>query len=128
MLVCLSTGALVANNVPDLVPISEMDSVQVPADLSERQRGQASALSMATPDKVATEGCNVAKDDDIDKALYAFDVFIPLLDIRQECAFTIARENDWLRAARAAYAVLGWIIVSLTILTFSGVLRRDLEG
>jgi hypothetical protein len=131
MLVILFVGALGANNLPGLSPISEIrpdGSLMTKRAATKITPAAPAATERATADEVATEGCNVAKDDDVDKALYAFDVFIPLLDIRQECAFTIAKEADLLRALRAFYAALGWVVVSLTILTFSGVLRRDLEA
>jgi hypothetical protein len=92
----------------------------------------------------------------INGLLYAADVFIPLLDLRQEERCDIrssqAREIDpfrewaaqrslwhklthslwaifhapvlWAQFAKSAYAVLGWVVVSLTILTYSGMLRR----
>jgi hypothetical protein len=134
VLFCLFAGAVMANNLAGLQPASEImaDGRFPKTDAEVRAHravaGTASSMDIATAEKMAIEGCNVVKNDDIDKALYAFDVFVPLLDIRQECAFTIAKDDDLLRALRAAYAALGWIVVSLTILTFSGVLRRDLEG
>lgn len=92
----------------------------------------------------------------INGLLYAADVFIPLLDLRQEERCDIrssqAHEIDpfrewaaqrsfwhklthslwalfhapvlWAQFAKSAYAVLGWVVVSLTILTYSGMLRR----
>jgi hypothetical protein len=54
-------------------------------------------------------------------------VFVPLLDVRQECAFTIERTAYFVRALKTLYAALGWVVVSLTLLTISGVLRRYLE-
>jgi hypothetical protein len=95
----------------------------------------------------------------ISPLLYATDVFIPLLDLREEprCqvrsfssadaarwravetqgglqlqnvsvyrAALLADPRAWL-IAKAIYAIAGWIIVSLTILTVSGVLRHQIE-
>tara|TARA_R100001086_G_C11774477_1_gene241788 strand:- start:225 stop:839 length:615 start_codon:yes stop_codon:yes gene_type:complete len=77
-------------------------------------------------------------------SLYALDVFIPLIDLRQESKCEVGVANDaadlfsgirlpgemvWLheieiyRYFKAIYAVLGWVLVSLSILTFSGILR-----
>lgn len=56
--------------------------------------------------------------------LYAADVFIPLLDLKQEdqCGVNDSA-NPW-RIAKALYAALGWIVTSLLILTITGTLRR----
>jgi hypothetical protein len=59
--------------------------------------------------------------------LYALDVFIPVLDLRQQNACSIAEPYTLWRYAQAAYALLGWIVTPLTILTLSGILRRHLE-
>lgn len=121
----------------------------------------------------------VSCGSEVEPALYAIDVFIPVVDLRQKarCEIRPADEQErrllaerastvrrglaalWpaggagrpaagapkltevLRAAadlvlrnprtwllvKAAYACLGWIVVSLTLLTISGVLRRNAE-
>jgi hypothetical protein len=81
---------------------------------------------------------NVPCADSIEPALYALDVFIPLVDLRQEskCEVGMASgaetellpgELQFYRLFKALYAVAGWLIVSLAILTFSGVLQRRRE-
>jgi hypothetical protein len=98
--------------------------------------------------------------NEITPLLYAADVFIPLLDLREEprCQvrgfnpITDARPWQAVEAAgglrvgnirayaaallsdprawgigKALYAGVGWLIVSVTILTISGVLRRQVE-
>jgi hypothetical protein len=78
----------------------------------------------------------------IDPALYALDVFIPLVDLRQEakCEMdwaidapaknnsvansTADLEIELYRYAKTVYALSGWMLISLAILTFSGVLER----
>lgn len=66
----------------------------------------------------------------IEPLLYALDVFVPALDLQQEsrCAVSTREDARWWRMAKALYSVLGWIVVSLTILTVSGVLRRQAEA
>jgi hypothetical protein len=99
--------------------------------------------------------------------LYALDVFVPVLDLRQQDACSIAPEDkrdkfkyvwnqqtgtrqssSWRWAeesklklwslclehkyliwhiAQATYAILGWVLTPLTILTITGFLRRHLE-
>lgn len=67
--------------------------------------------------------------DQIEPALYALDVFVPLLDLKQESKCTIsAAQSAWRwRVSKSAYAILGWIITSALILTMTGVIRRQAE-
>jgi hypothetical protein len=78
---------------------------------------------------------NVPCKKAIQPVLYALDVFIPLVDLRQEskCEIGVARgaesrllpgEVQSYRLFKALYALAGWLIISLAILTFSGVLQR----
>lgn len=71
--------------------------------------------------------------DAIDPLVYAADVFIPLVDLRQESKCEVgaapgvtllAGEESVYRILKSVYALLGWVLTSLAILTFSGVLRR----
>ena len=66
----------------------------------------------------------------IDPALYALDAFVPALEIGQErkCAITVDAQGVPWRIGLAIYAVLGWIVTALTILTVSGVARRHLDA
>lgn len=116
------------------------------------------AIPPAPPDSVR----NLACGKEIDDALYALDVMVPLIDLRQEsrCEVGIAehparkrsedvqggqdgwperlwrwgprlrdqiavlpqREGYW-EVLKALYAILGWLIVSLSIITFANVYR-----
>ncbi|MEA3010308.1 MAG: hypothetical protein QOJ91_2000 [Sphingomonadales bacterium] len=110
---CLCVGIIVINATDSIRPVS---------------RSAPSAEIGATRTQSAVEGCNVVTDSVIDRAIYAVDVFVPLVEFRQECAFTI-NERAWLlRLLKTLYAALGWLVVSLTLLTFSGVLRRDMQA
>ena len=64
----------------------------------------------------------------IDTWIYATDVFIPLLDLREEGICSI-RSDAWARPwriAKAVYAALGWLVLSLTVITLSAPLRRNM--
>jgi hypothetical protein len=71
----------------------------------------------------------------VSSLLYALDVFLPLIDLDQERRCSV-RDADpatghdayfhW-RLLKTVYELLGWVVTSLVILTFTGVLRRDLE-
>lgn len=65
----------------------------------------------------------------INEFVYAADVFLPLVDLGHEveCRPT---DQAWAvawRWGKAFYTLLGWIILSLAILTASGVIRRAVE-
>jgi len=95
--------------------------------------------ALRTADATAT---GVWCHNSIDPALYALDVFIPLVDLRQEakCEMdwaidapaknnsvansTADLEIELYRYAKTVYALSGWMLISLAILTFSGVLER----
>lgn len=62
--------------------------------------------------------------DEIVDFLYAIDLFIPLLDLRQESECRISNSSVVWNTLKALYAALGWVFTSLTVLTVSGVLRR----
>ena len=62
--------------------------------------------------------------DEIVDFLYAIDLFIPLLDLRQESECRVSNSSVIWNALKALYAALGWLFTSLTVLTVSGVLRR----
>lgn len=97
----------------------------------------------------------VACGDEIDEPLYALDVLIPLIDLRQEIRCEVGRalpfdesdpderkpvayifervfgrmldsERFW-SAAKALYAIAGWFLVSLSILTFANANRTRPE-
>lgn len=67
--------------------------------------------------------------DQIETLLYAFDVFVPLLDLRQESKCTVSgRPEAWAwRVGKGLYATLGWFVTSGFVLTASGLLRRQVE-
>lgn len=95
----------------------------------------------------------VACGDQINPPIYAIDLFIPLIDLRQEGKCEVGEapgarlgpgvaipipglnwtwrsafaEVELWRWGKALYGICGWILTSLAILTFSGVLRRQAE-
>ncbi len=65
----------------------------------------------------------------IEPSLYALDIFVPLLDLRQETKCTVSEDNNALiwRLGKAIYAILGWIVTSALILTLTGFVKREVE-
>ena len=77
--------------------------------------------------KPTAETPDVACGDAINPFLYAVDMFIPLLSLKEESHCDIKSGTPWtvvLQTLKLLYAVAGWIIVSLALLTYSGVTRR----
>ncbi|MGA3402276.1 MAG: hypothetical protein ABSC95_23965 [Acetobacteraceae bacterium] len=63
-----------------------------------------------------------------DAIVYAADTVLPFIPLRQETKCELAPDWHYLRLLRAGYTVLGWIVTSLALLTFSGIIRRfDIE-
>jgi hypothetical protein len=84
----------------------------------------------------------VACGEEISEPLYALDVLIPLIDLRQENRCDIAsvpplqkgmprppfyRSERFWAWLKALYAIAGWFIVSLAILTFAQANRTKIE-
>ena len=63
-------------------------------------------------------------DDPRDAFVYAVDTVLPFIPLRQEGKCEINPEFHWLRLGRAAYAVIGWLVTSLSLITWSGIVRR----
>lgn len=82
---------------------------------------------IATPRGLAEP---VACGEQIEPALYALDVFLPLVDLEQErrCSVDVGVEADVWRWLEAAYRLLGWIVTSLMVASWTGVFRRHFEG
>lgn len=127
LLVSLAIGALgveIARN-----PASAIFVTRDPATLSS-EPWLVRELSPPSSAEVEKIDLPLAKEEPcgkfVDPTLYAADVFFPLIDLRQEQRCTISSQDSawpW-RWAKALYAIVGWIVVSLTILTFSGFARR----
>ena len=71
----------------------------------------------------------------INSYLFAADHFIPLLDLGQRDKCKVRErpmqlyQGDpyyWWRLFLAVYEALGWVVTSLVILTFSGIMKREL--
>lgn len=68
--------------------------------------------------------------DEINGFIYALDVFLPLVDLHEEEQCRLSGE-DWAAPwhwAKAAYTLLGWLVISLFIITATGFIRRVSEN
>lgn len=120
----LGSGVFAAANRNDLMIVDQLPV----ATLSDR-----STIGAGLTNEVAS---NVPCGDMIDPRLFALDVFIPLVDLRQElkCEIGVASGSSStasratiLKVFKVSYAIVGWIVISLSILTFSGFLQRRNE-
>lgn len=116
--------------LPSVPPMLVVNSTAVNAVVmtNEETKVTVPATARGSSQNATTE--EVMCGNQIEPLLYALDVFVPALDLQQEsrCAVSTRDEARWWRMAKALYSVLGWIVVSLTILTVSGVLRRQAEA
>jgi len=97
--------------------------------------------SVATPDRrfkfvpalagmAKSAPSSLACGNQIEPLLYAIDTFVPAINLDQNNRCSISNDDStvvW-RIGKAAYTILGWIVTSLTILTVSGILRRQAES
>ena len=61
----------------------------------------------------------------LDPPLYALDLIMPVVALGHENLCSIrADQTFWLWAA-TAYRLFGWILVSIALLTFAGILKKD---
>jgi hypothetical protein len=85
------------------------------------------ANSLPTPSQPDELPCG----DQVESLLYALDVMLPLIDLKQEDKCTVSSRDTvgataW-RFFKAVYSIVGAYVSSMLILTVSGVLRRSVE-
>jgi hypothetical protein len=64
--------------------------------------------------------------------VFALDMIVPFIPLHQETKCEVTPENEpgaafW-RVGKAVYSILGWVVASLWLVTFSGLLRRSEGG
>ena len=64
-------------------------------------------------------------DSPLDAFVYAADTVLPFIPLHQETKCELSPAHTILRFWRAAYTVIGWVVTSLALLTFSGLFRRS---
>ncbi len=86
-------------------------------------------------------GARAASDvpchNNMNPVLYALDVFIPLVDLREESKCDMGEatgarlyvgEEIIYKLMKTMYALLGWLVISLSILTYTGFIERRRVG
>lgn len=93
---------------------------QVLIQVSETGAGNFQAAPSADQAGSRDQACGTS----IVPLIYAADVFIPIIDLRQESLCTVSSQQSvpW-AYLKSLYALFGWLVTSLMILTVSGVLR-----
>jgi hypothetical protein len=82
---------------------------------------------------VSDIACSDAARNFVDDLVYAADMLVPFIPLHQESKCEVRPDGgfgptSW-RVLRALYSVIGWVIFSLALVTFSGVLKRyEREG
>jgi hypothetical protein len=59
-----------------------------------------------------------------DAIVFATDTVLPFIPLHLETKCEVSPEHPVMRLIRAFYAVGGWVVTSLSLLTFSGIVRR----
>lgn len=79
-------------------------------------------------DLQSTKGGSRFCGGQISPLLYSLDVFIPLIDLRQEIRCRPDPAFPHWQFLKTLFAACGWIVTSLLILAVTGVIRRRAEG
>jgi cytoskeletal protein CcmA (bactofilin family) len=61
----------------------------------------------------------------LDAPLYAIDLIMPLVALGHENLCSIRPGRDGWQWAATVYRLVGWVVVSLVLLTFAGILRKE---
>lgn len=117
--------------VLDVTPIASMATMS----------GDRVGIAIANPESI---GADIPCGETISPLLYALDVFLPLIDLRQEMRCDVrssplpAGEQgswiaffdnmSWWSLGKSIYSILGWIVTSVAILACTGLIRRDAEN
>ena len=90
----------------------------------ERVFTRANVSPAATKDETTHELACVDITDGFDTLVYTFDTVLPFIPLHLESKCELKPELHARRFARAVYTVVGWIVTSLALLTFSGIVKR----
>ncbi len=69
--------------------------------------------------------CGYIKNWFFDTLVYAADTVLPFIPLHQESKCELRAEESLLRFLRAIYTIIGWVITSAALLTFTGALKRS---
>lgn len=110
-------------------PMLVIDSQSVSLLMAQRDGGLKPVHITSVAD--AMQADEVQCGDQVESVLYALDVMLPLVDLRQEGKCTISSRDTvgataW-RAFKSLYSIAGAYVSSMLILTLSGILRRNVE-
>jgi hypothetical protein len=122
---CIVIGS-VATYVADLRNVLIFNLGAPGSRLMSKDRNAPIHALMPAPGETADEQ-DVPCGNHILPPLYALDVFVPVLDLKQEEVCSIAPDRTVWRVAQGLYSLLGWIVAPLVILTASGLMKRHLE-
>lgn len=122
--VCVS-HAIELNESRDVVFVRSTTGVDIVRTLSKPEEAPRTPSLPGPYDRFDTR--DIACDE-VSPLLYALDTMLPVFQLHMEekCEFTDnTRHGRWWRFGKAAYALIGWILVTLAALTWTGVLRKD---
>jgi hypothetical protein len=128
-------GALLSNKMGDVVFVRSASSVEVMRSLAEPDKLARSPTFDPARDRQDKDGASFgalgkvqARDlpcTGIYPPLYALDMMLPFVGLHIADKCEMADDAPVWAYAKAAYEMLGWLIIALAALTWTGVLRRD---
>lgn len=115
--VAIGWGGVVAANISGALVLDTMPVASVSG-----RNGQP-GLTITNETSVRAE---IPCTDAVDPLYYALDIFVPLIDFNQErkCEIRGSPEFATWRLLKTLYVLMGWIVVSLSVITFSGAVRH----
>jgi hypothetical protein len=117
--------AMHLNHAGDVVFVRATVPVDVVRTLSKPDEAPTSPAEESPYKEVKTRDIPC---DDISPILYALDTMLPVFQLHMDgkCEFTDNTRHGRIgRHLKAGFALIGWIIVTLAALTWTGVLRRE---
>ena len=110
-------------------PVLVVDSVAVsPLIQADRAGFGSPSMELAAGNDARLSG-EYRCGEQVDPVLYPIELFVPLLDLRQQdkCMISTRPSAFLYRCLKFLYTVTGSIFTSLTLLSIAGVLRRRIE-
>ncbi len=119
----VETSMVASTSIASSSPVIPQD--RPPATITHQH-----AFMTAMPEKTDTEElvCTDTATDVATDFVYAADMIVPFIPLHEETKCEISTERSYgaeaWRVGKALYTIVGWLIVSITLATFAGLLKR----
>lgn len=114
--------------VPSLVSDASPDRYLV---IDSRVVEEENMRSLMEISGISMHESEIACADQIEPLLYSLDAMLPLLDLQQQSKCQVTDRNTWpaffWRLFNAVFSLFGTYITSMSLLTFTGILKRSID-